>query len=104
MTTSFDAQNAKQVFLPTTANDYGSMIYSLLEQQLSFIAAKEGADVRTAPGSRMHACDAPRRVPSSKNPFHSLHAAPGSHTYARLRAFACLAREQWLWQPWPCCC
>ena len=49
MTTNFKAEDAKSVYFPTTTNDYGSMIYSLLEQQLSFIAAKEGADVRGPP-------------------------------------------------------
>ena len=41
----FSPSDAKQVFFPTTTNDYGSMIYSLLEEQVKFIAAKDGADV-----------------------------------------------------------
>ncbi len=56
MTTNFKAEDAKQVYIPTTTNDYGSMIYSLLEQQLNFIAAKDGADVRALfPLPAMHA-------------------------------------------------
>ena len=63
MTTSMDASSAKQVFIPATVNDYGSMIYTLLEQQLSFIAAKDGADVRSACKSlTTHACTAPTCV------------------------------------------
>jgi hypothetical protein len=49
MTTNFKAEDAKQVYIPTTTNDYGSMIYSLLEQQLNFIAAKDGADQEGSP-------------------------------------------------------
>lgn len=58
--TSLEA--AKSVYLPTTTNDYSSMIYSLLQEQGSRIAGKEGAAV-----SLPALC----RASSS----HSLHAA-----------------------------
>lgn len=38
-------ESVKSVYLPTTTNDYGSMIYSLLAEQANFLAAKDGAAV-----------------------------------------------------------
>lgn len=38
-------ESVKSVFLPTTTNDFGSMIFSLLQEQVNFLAAKDGAEV-----------------------------------------------------------
>ena len=37
------------MYLPTTPNDYGGMIYSLLQEQSSRIANKDGAQVNLLP-------------------------------------------------------
>jgi len=41
--------SVKSVYLPTTTNDFGSMIFSLLQEQANFIAAKDGADKEGSP-------------------------------------------------------
>ncbi len=52
------AESLKSVFLPTTPNDYGGMIYSLLQEQSSRIANKDGAQVTATPFhvAALHAC------------------------------------------------
>ncbi len=40
-------ESVKSVFLPTTPNDFGGMIFSLLQEQANFLAAKDGAEVST---------------------------------------------------------
>nr|QOL01161.1 putative extracellular protein CSOL_082 [Pseudococcomyxa simplex] len=42
-------ESVKSVYLPTTTNDYGSMIYSLLAEQANFLAAKDGAATEGSP-------------------------------------------------------
>lgn len=42
-------ESSKSVFLPTTPNDFSGMIYSLLQEQSSRIANKDGAQVRSNP-------------------------------------------------------
>ncbi|CAL8469157.1 g8698 [Coccomyxa elongata] len=42
-------ESIKSVYLPTTTNDYGGMIYSLLAEQANFLAAKDGAATEGSP-------------------------------------------------------
>lgn len=39
------ASSMKSILLPTTSNDFSGMIYSLLQQQSSFVASQQGASV-----------------------------------------------------------
>ena len=41
-------EKGQSVYLPTTTNDYGGMIYSLLQEQATHLAGMEGADVRSS--------------------------------------------------------
>lgn len=74
----FSPSDAKQVFFPTTTNDYGSMIYSLLEEQVKFIAAKDGADVspRAPPPPCMGATVSQQPDPPLPIPCHPPQPAP----------------------------
>ena len=55
-------ESSKSVFLPTTPNDFSGMIYSLLQEQSSRIANKDGAQVSSIPShvaalhATLHAC------------------------------------------------
>ena len=42
-----EMEKGQSVYLPTTTNDYGGMIYSLLQEQATHLAGMEGADVRS---------------------------------------------------------
>ncbi|EIE21071.1 hypothetical protein COCSUDRAFT_33782 [Coccomyxa subellipsoidea C-169] len=42
-------ESVKSVFLPTTPNDFGGMIFSLLQEQANFLAAKDGAETEGSP-------------------------------------------------------
>jgi uncharacterized membrane protein len=37
--------SVKNVYMPATTNDFGGMIFSLLQQQTQFLSQKQGADV-----------------------------------------------------------
>ncbi len=38
-------ESVKSVYIPTTTNDFGGMVYSLLAEQANFLASKDGAAV-----------------------------------------------------------
>ena len=44
-----EMEKGQSIYLPTTTNDYGGMIYSLLQEQATHIAGMDGADVRSFP-------------------------------------------------------
>lgn len=43
------ASSMKSILLPTTSNDFSGMIYSLLQQQSSFVASQQGASDESHP-------------------------------------------------------